>query len=153
MSVAGHVSPRMLAPCSHVRLENGGRLWRRSLAGVQGVVMAQSMSQKMKRRGMCLPTSLIRLAGPTRLELATSCVTDKKHAPPNQPEFNSPSEIKGFMVVSSMCVDGSGCCRMIIGSPQKSPHSQRRNEEQVRSKIGAFAGSTGRNLLSFCCIL
>src|ERR1700676_2237913 len=63
------------------------------------------------------------MAGPTRLELATSCVTDKKHVWPNHRGFRRRPETKGFKSVSSVGLDESGCWRLIVGYPQKSPQT------------------------------
>jgi hypothetical protein len=51
MAIAGHVSPKMLAHYSHVRMD-AKRIFR---VRVQEVVMAQTTTQTL-----CLPLSLIR---------------------------------------------------------------------------------------------
>jgi hypothetical protein len=45
MAIAGHVSPKMLAHYSHVRMDPNERRWTLSLAHAQKAVMAQTTTQ------------------------------------------------------------------------------------------------------------
>ena len=70
------------------------------------------------------PCFIENMAGPTRLELATSCVTDKSTDLPNYPLFQSNlKEIKGLNRIQRMCLTVCGRARLIAGYPQKSPHT------------------------------
>jgi len=94
------------------------------------------------------------MAGPTRLELATSCVTGKKSGFCNHPTFNLCSENTRLSLAGRVCLAVAGCGRMLVGSLQKSlqrffpgedpwkPHLLR-----PRNALGLFLRSTAGNCL------
>ena len=64
------------------------------------------------------------MAGPTRLELATSCVTDKKHAGVKPRCSNRLYQKTGLSSTNRLCLAVAGCGRMHVGSlhfPLQSP--------------------------------
>jgi hypothetical protein len=95
MSIAGHVSQRMLAHYSHVRLDAKRKLWKFYQEGFQG----QLRPKARPKYWVCCCKSLKQMAGPTRLELATSCVTGRRS---NRLNYGPAVEILGWWVASGV---------------------------------------------------
>ena len=73
MSIAGHVSQKMLAHYSHVRLESKRQALNALSKGVHGVVTSQSTSQKQSSTPQVLE-NLVDVAG---IEPATPCLQSR----------------------------------------------------------------------------
>jgi len=75
MSIAGHVSQRMLAHYSHVRIEAKRKALDALAVGANGKVTTQRATQNRRKQPFTSRKCLKRMAGTTGLEPAASAVT------------------------------------------------------------------------------
>ena len=91
MSIAGHVSRRMLEHYSHIRMHAKRTALDAISQSVFRTHRAQNWAQLENPGKSIIAKSLKNMAGPTRLELATSCVTGRRS---NQLNYGPVEECK-----------------------------------------------------------